>query len=233
MNPERFISGRVSLFCNTKYYKEKEELLNSVITCGVSSSAKSHRHSVTSDSTLTVLNRTSPVGLLGPVVGTGTGDERTNVTIAKEDVTKFVMVRRGVAARSRTAIKDDTRVRSGGVGIHSREVMIGKSETIQRSVTSSCGRRIFEGACRNTRGISCCFLGGGRTDIHLHISQNAIENQRLKSLGRSRCNIACSCRGFTTKRQNDIIREVGVKLESETDLLLIGRAGDSAGFFTG
>ena len=46
------------------------------------------------------------------------------------------------------------------------------------------------------------------------------------------CGICRKC-CFSANRQDNIIREVGVKLESETDLLLIGRAGDSAGFFTG
>ena len=113
--------------------------------------------------------------------------------------------------------------------------MIGKSKPkVSICRTISTGRSVTEWFFFYSRKIGSLLLGCGRTDIHLHIRKDAIENQRLKSLG-GRMTICGICRSccFSANRQDDIIREVGVKLESETDLLLIGRAGDSAGFFTG
>ena len=155
------------------------------------------------------------------------------MSIAEENVTELVVVRGSIGAGSGTAVKDDTGVGTRGVRVHAREIVIGKSETNQIKGASTGCPRVFEGICRNSGEVSSRFLRGGRTDIHLHVSQNAVENQRLKPLSRFRCNITCCAIGCSTKRQDDVIREVGVKLESETDLLLIGRAGDSAGFFTG
>ena len=47
MNPERFIPGGVSLFCNTRYYKEKERLVNNVVAGGFSCFTESHCYSLT------------------------------------------------------------------------------------------------------------------------------------------------------------------------------------------
>ncbi len=155
------------------------------------------------------------------------------MTIAKQDVTELLMV------RARTSgdftVKEDTGVRIGRISVHPRKIMIGKSKpkaSICRTI--STGRSVTEWFFFYSRKIGSLLLGCGRTDIHLHIRKDAIENQRLKSLRRGKpiCSIIRTCRS-STERQDDIIREVGVKLESETDLLLIGRAGDSAGFFTG
>ena len=130
MNPERFIPGGVSLFCNTRYYKEKERLFNDVGAIGFSFATESHGYCVTGDSALTVLDRTSPVGLLGPVVGACAGNKGRNVSIAEENVTELVVVRGGIGgAGSGTAVKDDTGVGTRGVRVHAREVVIGKTKT--------------------------------------------------------------------------------------------------------
>ena len=62
MNPERFIPGGVSLFCNTRYYKEKERLVNNVVAGGFSGASESHSRCVTSTSNAPFL--TEPVQLV-------------------------------------------------------------------------------------------------------------------------------------------------------------------------
>ena len=109
INPERFIPGGVSLFCNTRYYKEKERLVNNVVAVGFSCSTESHCYSLTFNFNAAILDSVSPVGLLGPVVGASTGNKGRNVSIAEENVTELVVVR-GSISRTRSTVKEDTGV---------------------------------------------------------------------------------------------------------------------------
>ena len=155
------------------------------------------------------------------------------MTISEEDVAEFVMVCRSRASCS--TIKKNTGIRTSRVGVHTRKIVVCKTHRIQ---TTSCitfvSNVVYKRRACNFGTVGRRFQRSGRANVHLHIGKDAVENQRLKSLG-GRMTICTICRSgcFSANRQNDIIREVGVKLESETDLLLIGRAGDSAGFFTG
>ena len=138
------------------------------------------------------------------------------MTITEEDITEFLMI---FCCGSTAAIEENAGVRCAGVGIHSGKVMIGKPQSV--NVVSK--DLIKPNICLIDSALCAC----RGANIHFHIREDSIYNQRRQSLRRFFACIAIP------GGEDHVIGEVGVELEGKSNLLLIGGAGDSASLFAG
>ena len=96
------------------------------------------------------------------------------MTIAKEDVTEFLMI---FCIRSTAAIKENTGIGRASVRIHRGEVMIGEPQFVRKTI---CKDFII----LKTSLIDSALCACRGTSVHFHICENSIHNQRRQSFRR-------------------------------------------------